>query len=93
MHANRGREQRFTRRNTEGTEKRKVKRRLADGISLLSLELAREIELAEARGGGGVRRDDEAGAEGAEAAVEAIAGGYAVYCGANSPLRRRWGWD
>ncbi len=55
-------------------------------LQLLSLELARQIELAEA----------DAAVEGAEAmkevqhaanpAVERIAGGYAVYCGAGSPV-------
>ena len=53
---------------------------------ILNLELARRIEFAEA----------QAAAEGAEAlarfrpesgaAVERIAGGLAVYCGANSPI-------
>ena len=57
----------------------------------LSLELARRIELAEA----------QAAVEGAEtllrvrpgsgAAVEKIAGGYAVYCGANSPITQAVG--
>jgi hypothetical protein len=58
---------------------------------LLDLELARRIELAEAC----------AAVEGAEAfgrmrpsggsAVERIAGGYAVYCGANSPITQAVG--
>jgi GNAT superfamily N-acetyltransferase len=49
---------------------------------LLSLELARRIELAEADAA-------VACAEGLEAersAVERIAGGFAIYCGANSPV-------
>jgi GNAT superfamily N-acetyltransferase len=58
---------------------------------LLSLELARRIELAEAH----------AAVEGAEtlgrlrpgsgAAIERIAGGFAVYCGANSPITQAVG--
>jgi GNAT superfamily N-acetyltransferase len=58
---------------------------------MLDLELARRIELAEA----------EAAVEGAEAmmamkpdvgtAVERLAGGYAVYCGANSPVTQAVG--
>jgi GNAT superfamily N-acetyltransferase len=58
---------------------------------LLSLELARRIELAEAC----------AAVEGAEtlarlrpqsgAAIERIAGGFAVYCGANSPITQAVG--
>jgi GNAT superfamily N-acetyltransferase len=58
---------------------------------LLNLELARRIELAEA----------QAAVEGAEtlgrlrpgscAAVERIAGGFAVYCGANSPITQAVG--
>jgi GNAT superfamily N-acetyltransferase len=58
---------------------------------LLNLELARRIELAEAH----------AAVEGAEtlrrlrpesgAAVERIAGGFAVYCGANSPITQAVG--
>lgn len=53
---------------------------------LLDLELARRIELAEAEAavaGAEAIMDAE---HGANAAVERIAGGYAVYCGANSPV-------
>jgi hypothetical protein len=53
---------------------------------LLSLELARRIELAEAdaavAGATAMRNTPHA----VNAAVERIAGGYAVYCGANSPV-------
>lgn len=58
---------------------------------LLDLELARRIELAEARSA------VEAAAMLAKlrpesgAAVESIAGGFAVYCGANSPLTQAVG--
>jgi GNAT superfamily N-acetyltransferase len=60
-------------------------------VPFLTLELARRIELAEAH----------AAVEGAEtlrrlrpesgAAVERIAGGFAVYCGANSPITQAVG--
>ncbi len=53
---------------------------------LLSLELAREIELAEARAAVECAESVRARAGDAAAAVSAVAGGYAVYCGANSPL-------
>lgn len=55
-------------------------------FQLLSLELARQIELAEAdaavAGAEAMREVQHA----ANAAVERIAGGYAVYCGAGSPV-------
>jgi GNAT superfamily N-acetyltransferase len=58
---------------------------------LLDLELARRIELAEAQAAvGGAetlrRLRPESGA-----AVEQIAGGFAVYCGANSPITQAVG--
>jgi GNAT superfamily N-acetyltransferase len=58
---------------------------------LLNLELARRIELAEAQAAvGGAetlrRLRPESGA-----AVEQIAGGFAVYCGANSPITQAVG--
>src|SRR5271154_5694587 len=58
---------------------------------LLDLELAREIELAEAAAA-------VAGAEvmktmqpDADCAIESVAGGYAVYCGADSPVTQAVG--
>ncbi len=58
---------------------------------LLDLELARRIELAEARSAVEAavmleQRRPESGA-----AVESIAGGFAVYCGANSPITQAAG--
>lgn len=53
---------------------------------LLDMELARRIELAEADAavsGAEAMRDVQ---HAVNAAVEKIAGGYAVYCGANSPV-------
>lgn len=58
---------------------------------LLSLELAREIELAEAEAAVAcaerlmAAQGDDAGA------VASVAGGYAVYCGANSPVTQAVG--
>ncbi len=58
---------------------------------LLSLELAREIELAEALAAVGCAEGLQAARENSGAAVEAVAGGYAIYCGANSPLTQAVG--
>lgn len=60
-------------------------------IPLLNLELARRIELAEAYAAVGgaetmLRLRPESGA-----AVEQIAGGFAIYCGANSPTTQAVG--
>jgi GNAT superfamily N-acetyltransferase len=58
---------------------------------LLSLELAREIELAEAEAAiACAERLKAAQGEGA-GAVAAVGGGYAVYCGANSPVTQAVG--
>jgi GNAT superfamily N-acetyltransferase len=58
---------------------------------LLSLELAREIELAEA-GAAVACAERLAAAQGNGAgAVASVAGGYAVYCGANSPVTQAVG--
>ncbi len=56
---------------------------------LLSLELAREIETAEAEAAIACAERMQGLAEGA--AVEAVAGGYAIYCGANSPITQAVG--
>jgi GNAT superfamily N-acetyltransferase len=56
---------------------------------VLDLDLAREIELAEAEAAVACARMMIS--KGAEAATETIAGGYAVYCGANSPLTQAVG--
>jgi GNAT superfamily N-acetyltransferase len=52
----------------------------------LTLELAREIELAEAQAAVACVEMMKTMQPEAGGAVEAIAGGYAVYCGANSPV-------
>ena len=58
---------------------------------LLNLELARRIELAEAlaavEGAETLRRFRP----GSGAAIERVAGGFAVYCGANSPITQAVG--
>lgn len=56
---------------------------------MLDLDLAREIELAEAEAAVTCARMMIS--KGAEAAEETIAGGYAVYCGANSPITQAVG--
>jgi GNAT superfamily N-acetyltransferase len=75
------------------TRQKKLARKEKEGMTplILDLDLARRIELAEGR----------AAVEGAEAyarlcpesraAVERIAGGFAVYCGANSPITQAVG--
>lgn len=59
--------------------------------TLLSLELAQEIELAEALAAVGCAEGLQAAASNTGAAVEAVARGYAIYCGANSPLTQAVG--
>jgi GNAT superfamily N-acetyltransferase len=58
---------------------------------LLSLELAREIEMAEAEAAIDCAERMKASLGNGEAAVAAVAGGHAVYCGANSPLTQAVG--
>jgi GNAT superfamily N-acetyltransferase len=58
---------------------------------LLSLELAREIELAEGRAAVACAENLIASQGNAAGAVSAVAGGYAVYCGANSPVTQAVG--
>ena len=53
---------------------------------LLNLELARRIELAEARAAVDCAEALERLRPGSDGAVERVAGGFAVYCGANSPI-------
>lgn len=58
---------------------------------LLNIELARRIELAEAQAAaGGAETMSRLRPEGG-AAVEPIAGGFAIYCGANSPTTQAVG--
>jgi len=57
---------------------------------LLSLELAREIEMAEAEAAVACAEKMQASPE-TGAAVEAVAGGFAIYCGANSPITQAVG--
>jgi GNAT superfamily N-acetyltransferase len=58
---------------------------------MLSLELAQEIELAEAQTAVGCAERLSAAHGGDAGAVCAVAGGYAVYCGANSPVTQAAG--
>jgi GNAT superfamily N-acetyltransferase len=57
----------------------------------LTLELARELELTEARGAVGCAEAMKAAQSGTAAAVEPVAGGYAVYCGAGNPITQAIG--
>lgn len=58
---------------------------------LLSLELARELEMAEAGAAAACAERMQATAGSDAAAVMAVAGGFAVYCGANSPVTQAVG--
>jgi GNAT superfamily N-acetyltransferase len=58
---------------------------------LLESPLARRVELAEAQAAVETAGALEASLPGSGAAVEAVAGGFAVYCGANSPLTQAVG--
>jgi GNAT superfamily N-acetyltransferase len=58
---------------------------------LLDLELAREIELAEAEAAVSCAQQMIAMQTRTEGAVERIAGGYAVYCGAGNPVTQAVG--
>ena len=58
---------------------------------LLSLELAREIELAEAEAAVACAHGVMAAKGETAGAVASVAGGYAVYCGANSPVTQAVG--
>jgi len=58
---------------------------------LLDMELAREIELAECEAAVTCARMMKAMQAESVSAVETIAGGYAVYCGANSPVTQAVG--
>lgn len=58
---------------------------------LLSLELAQEIELAEAHGAISCAERMQASQAGDKAAVVEVAGGYGIYCGANSPVTQAVG--
>src|SRR5208283_3970766 len=55
-------------------------------IPLLDIALAREIELAEGEAAVACAKMRKALQAECDSAVEAIAGGYAVYCGANGPV-------
>lgn len=57
----------------------------------LTLELARELELTEAKGAVGCAEAMKAAQPGSSAAVDQIAGGYAVYCGAGNPITQAVG--
>ena len=60
-------------------------------VPLLNLDLARRIELAEARAAVDCAESVQRLRPGMGAAVEPIAGGFAVYCGAGSPLTQAVG--
>ena len=59
--------------------------------TILDLELAREIELAEASAAVGCAEMMQAMRPDSVAAVERIAGGFAVYCGADNPVTQAVG--
>jgi len=59
--------------------------------TILNLELAREIELAEAEAAVGCGQMMSTLQADSVGAVEAIAGGYAVYCGAGNPVTQAVG--
>jgi hypothetical protein len=58
---------------------------------LLDLALVRRIELAEAQAAVGCAAEMERLRPGSGAAVQRVAGGFAVYCGANSPVTQSVG--
>jgi hypothetical protein len=58
---------------------------------LLDLPLARRIELAEAQAAVDCATTTERLRPGSGAAVQSVAGGFAVYCGANSPVTQAVG--
>jgi GNAT superfamily N-acetyltransferase len=58
---------------------------------LLDLELAREIEMAEAEAAVGCAKQLMEKQADAGGAVERVAGGYAVYCGAGNPITQAVG--
>ena len=59
---------------------------------VLDLELARDIELAEAEAAVGcAENDDDRCSRNSVGAIERIAGGYAVYCGAGNPVTQAVG--
>ena len=58
---------------------------------LLSLELAREVEMAEAEAATACAARVQATSGLDSAAVRGVAGGFAVYCGANSPVTQAVG--
>jgi hypothetical protein len=60
-------------------------------VPLLDLELARRIELAEAYAAVNCATAVEQLPSGGHTAVECIAGGFAIYCGAGSPVTQAVG--
>ena len=58
---------------------------------LLSLELAREIEMAEAEAAIDCAERIRPASANGEGAIAAVAGGYAIYCGVNSPVTQAVG--
>lgn len=57
----------------------------------LTLELARELELTEAHGAVGCADAMKSAQPDSPAAVDEVAGGYAVYCGAGNPITQAIG--
>ena len=76
---------------TRGRGKRRVRYTRRMDTPLLDMELAREIELAEGEAAVACARMMKAMQAESVSAVETIAGGYAVYCGANSPVTQAVG--
>jgi GNAT superfamily N-acetyltransferase len=58
---------------------------------LLSLELARELEMAEAEAAIACAEGMRAASPNGEGAVVAVCGGFAIYCGTNSPITQAVG--
>ncbi len=76
---------------TRGRGKKRVRYTRRMDTPLLDMELAREIELAEGEAAVTCARMMKAMQAESVSAVETIAGGYAVYCGANSPVTQAVG--
>jgi GNAT superfamily N-acetyltransferase len=62
-----------------------------NGPMELTLELARELELTEAKGAVGCAEAMKVAQPDSSAAVEPVAGGYAIYCGAGNPITQAVG--
>ena len=74
-----------------GRGKKRVRYTRRMDTPLLDMALAREIEMAEGEAAVACARMMKAMKAESASAVESIAGGYAVYCGANSPVTQAVG--